>query len=66
MSKDLVLEFLPDGRVTIDAVGFKGKGCREASADYEAALGTTDVQRTTKPEAHQTETTARPAVRQGR
>ena len=29
-----------DGTIQIEAIGFKGKGCQQATADFEKALGT--------------------------
>jgi len=42
----------PDGSVKIDAKGFNGMGCTEATAAIEKALsGGAGVQRSLKPEA---------------
>jgi len=56
MEKQLILTFNGDGTYSLDAVGFTGKACRDASAAYETALGPT-VDRKPKPEATQGEGT---------
>jgi len=51
MSRTLEILIAPDGTLTIDAVGFKGADCDQATRFLEQALGlTTGRQR--KPEHH--------------
>ncbi len=40
--KEVVIEIDPDGTTRIEAQNFKGKGCAEATAMLELALGGTD------------------------
>ena len=35
----VVIDIAPDGSTNIDAIGFKGKGCKEATKEIERALG---------------------------
>jgi hypothetical protein len=46
---ELHITVKPDGEVEIDAVGYSGTGCLEASRPYEKALGAV-VNRKKKPE----------------
>lgn len=48
--EQIVFEIDPEGRVKIDAVGFEGSDCEEATRAVEQALGT-PVDREMKPEA---------------
>ncbi len=52
MTKKLIVTATPTGAVTIEAEGFHGQGCTQASAFLEKALGTV-TSRTDKPEMHQ-------------
>lgn len=47
MSKSIVMEIAPDGTVKIEAVGYKGCGCAEATKALEEAMGKA-TQRTKK------------------
>lgn len=49
--KQLLITVTPTGEVSIEATGFKGKGCEAATRAIEAALGTVQ-QRKKKPEYH--------------
>ena len=52
MKRSLEILIGPDGSLTIDAVGFQGADCEQATRFLEQALGlTTGKQR--KPEYHQ-------------
>jgi hypothetical protein len=42
----------PLGNPTVEAIGFAGMGCQEATAGIEAALGGAMDARTIKPEAY--------------
>jgi len=53
MNRSIEILILPDGSITIDAVGFKGADCEQATEFLEAALGVVN-ERTKKPEYHQT------------
>lgn len=50
--KTIFIEVNQDGAVTVDAVGFKGKGCEAATRAIEQALGTVKKS-TKKPEYSQ-------------
>lgn len=49
MSKEIVIVVKPDGSVEVDAVGFSGSECLEATMPYEKVLGTVSS-RKKKPE----------------
>jgi len=55
MSQSIEIIVSPDGEITIEAVGFKGKGCEAATKALEAALGVVSS-RKKKPEYHATVT----------
>lgn len=50
MSKELAVTISPAGNVTIEALGFQGVGCAEASAELELVLGGGTAKKTAKPE----------------
>lgn len=54
--KTIEITFAGDGKFKIEAIGFKGKGCEQATADFEKALGavTSDSK---KPEYYQKQQT---------
>ncbi len=53
MNRSIEILIAPTGEITIDAIGFKGADCDQATKFLEVALGlTTEKQR--KPEYHQT------------
>ncbi len=54
--KKIVFTFKADGRVDIDAQGFHGKGCADASAPFEKVLGV-EGERVKKPEFYHAEPT---------
>jgi hypothetical protein len=54
--KKLIVTATPTGQTTIEAEGFHGIGCTQASDFLVRALGTIES-RTDKPEMHQIETT---------
>ncbi len=54
--KSIEITFKTDGTTKIEAIGFKGKGCQQATADFEKGLGTVTDDRK-KAEFHQTEQT---------
>jgi len=56
--KQIIITATPTGEVTVEASGFKGKGCAEATAPFIKALGTA-TQVTHKPEFHQTSCSTR-------
>lgn len=39
MQKRIVVNILPDGTTSVDAQGFQGKGCQEATEQVAIALG---------------------------
>lgn len=41
MSKQIVLVIKPDGEITVEAQGFKGRTCKDATRFLEEALGET-------------------------
>lgn len=53
--KSIEITCKADGTIQVEAIGFKGKGCQQATADFEKALGqvTSDNK---KPEFHQKQT----------
>jgi Protein of unknown function (DUF2997) len=53
MSRSIEILIAPDGTLTIDAVGFKGADCDQATKFLEQALGLT-AEKQRKPEYHQT------------
>lgn len=49
--KQINIDISPEGEVKIDASGFRGKGCTEATQQIEIALGgSAPKQRKMKPE----------------
>ncbi len=52
MSRSIEIIIAPDGALTIDAVGFKGADCDQATKFLEQALGVAK-QKQRKPEYHQ-------------
>jgi Protein of unknown function (DUF2997) len=52
MNRSIEIIIAPDGALTIDAVGFKGADCDQATRFLEQALGVSAVKRR-KPEYHQ-------------
>lgn len=57
MSKTIEVVVSPTGDISIDAVGFKGADCDQATKFLEEALGTVAV-KSKKPEYHQRQSTA--------
>ncbi|HPY31141.1 MAG TPA: DUF2997 domain-containing protein [Verrucomicrobiota bacterium] len=53
MKRSIEILIAPDGSLTIDAVGFKGADCDQATKFLEQALGLT-AGKQRKPEWHQT------------
>lgn len=58
MNRSIEILIAPDGTLTIDAVGFKGADCDQATKFLEQALGLT-AGKQRKPEYHQSSTTKR-------
>jgi hypothetical protein len=52
MNRCIEILIAPDGQLTIDAVGFKGADCDQATKFLEQALGLT-AGKQRKPEYHQ-------------
>ena len=52
MKRTIEIEVLPTGEIHIEAVGFVGSSCKEATKALEEALGTLELFQT-KPEYHQ-------------
>jgi hypothetical protein len=52
MNRSIEIIIAPDGALTIDAVGFKGADCDQATQFLEQALGVSKARRR-KPEYHQ-------------
>ena len=46
---EIIIDFLPDGQVSLEGKGFQGKSCDEAMGVFEKALGVVTY-RTNKPE----------------
>lgn len=53
--KGIVFTVGDGGKITTEAIGFKGKSCRVAAKPYEDALGLTDQTVTEKPEINEVE-----------
>lgn len=53
MPRTIEILFTDKGTVTIEAIGFQGKSCEEATAAYEKELGTV-TKRRKKPEYYAT------------
>jgi hypothetical protein len=47
--REIVIDFLPDGQVSMEGKGFQGKSCDEAMGFFEEALGVVS-NRKNKPE----------------
>lgn len=47
--EELIVDIAPDGEIKIDALGFEGTSCEEATRELEAALGVV-TDRDQKPE----------------
>lgn len=56
MTRTIEVTVSPIGEIQIDAVGFKGADCEQATRFLEEALGTV-AQKQRKPEYHQRTTT---------
>jgi hypothetical protein len=50
MDRTITIDILPDGKTVIEAHGFEGKGCLDATAYLETALGAPSADRVLKPE----------------
>jgi hypothetical protein len=61
-TRTLAFTFDATGAVEIDADGFCGRGCTQASEVYEQAMGLTGVVRREKPEMRQAVTERRKEV----
>ena len=57
MKKAIEVTIQPNGEITIDAVGFKGADCEQATRFLEDALGVVATKQR-KPEYHQRRTAA--------
>jgi len=53
MAQMIVIDISPAGSVKIDAQGFQGCGCAEATEQLELVLGGGQRKRTEKPEYYQ-------------
>jgi hypothetical protein len=62
--KEIKITIAPDGNTTVEAVNFKGIGCKAATKPFEDALGVVTDDKD-KPEIRLTETTTatRPSVK---
>lgn len=56
MPKQIEITCHGDGSITVEAVGFKGKGCKQATEAFEKALGEVKTD-TKKSEFYLTEQT---------
>lgn len=67
MQKEIIVTIDQLGNSTVEAVGFKGKGCTDATAAIEAALsgGGGTVDRKMKPEFNQPGGETAQQVKQG-
>ena len=57
MKKSIEVTIQPTGEISIDAVGFKGADCEQATRFLEDALGVVATKQR-KPEYHQRRTTS--------
>lgn len=57
MKESIEITLNPDGTVKIEAQGYKGNTCEQATAFLEEALGMSKTNRRKKPEYHQTNKT---------
>jgi len=55
MKKSIQITIATDGATDIEAIGYKGKGCEDATRAIEEALGSVSSRRK-KPEYHQLNT----------
>jgi len=53
VNRSIEILIAPTGEITIDAIGFKGADCDQATKFLETALGLT-AEKQRKPEYHQT------------
>ena len=53
--KSITINIRPDGKVEFDTTGFKGKGCKDITAEMEKELGVV-VDTKKKPEFNQAST----------
>jgi len=53
VSRSIEIIIAPDGTLSVDAIGFKGADCEQATKFLETALGLT-CNKLRKPEYHQT------------
>jgi hypothetical protein len=56
MTQSITIDIAPGGKVTVEAHGYTGKTCVEATRFIEAALGPPAANRKTKPCYNQTVT----------
>ena len=50
MEKRIEIVCKTDGTYEIEAFGFNGNGCEQATREFEKALGNEDIKRNRKPE----------------
>lgn len=50
MGKQIEIICKKDGTFTLEAFGFEGNSCEQATAPYEEALGGETIEKTRKPE----------------
>ena len=62
--KEIIVEISPDGAVHVEAFGYQGNSCEDATKFIEQALGKT-VEQQHKPEYHQQQRTRRNQQRLG-
>ena len=55
MKRSIEIIIAPDGTLSVDAIGFKGADCEQATKFLETALGLT-CHKQRKPEYHQRKT----------
>ena len=64
MSRSIIVKVSPSGEISVEAVGFQGKGCEAATKAIEEALGKRS-DRTLKPEFHRSSVHSRNIQRLG-
>ena len=63
MEKSIVIDITPAGNATIEANGFEGCGCTEATEQIEVVLGGGQMKKTPKPEMFMPSSTAQTVKR---
>ena len=60
--KEIIINISPEGGASVDAIGFAGRGCTQATKDFEDALGVVSTSRKKKEYNHPVRVTNRKRV----